>query len=186
MSGGVDSSAAAHLLRAAGHEVIGIFMRHGQTLEMACATPTSQTGGSIARLQPSAEKGFTSKPSRDCFCSILIISKVAVRQADAADARRVADKLDIPFYALDFTDAFNDIIDYFVSEYSIARTPNPCIMCNNWIKFGRLFAYADSVSADYVATGHYARLAMDYVPTQDDDNFGFQAAVGPAAPARTG
>jgi tRNA-specific 2-thiouridylase len=78
--------------------------------------------------------------------------------ADAADARRVADRLDIPFYALDFTDAFGQIIDYFVAEYRSARTPNPCVMCNNWLKFGRLFDYADSVGAEFVATGHYARL----------------------------
>jgi len=74
------------------------------------------------------------------------------------DARRVADRLDIPFYAIDFQQDFNRIIDYFVDEYTAARTPNPCVMCNNWIKFGRLFDYADSVGAEFVATGHYARL----------------------------
>ena len=67
--------------------------------------------------------------------------------SDAADARRVADRFDIPFYALDFSDAFGRIIDYFVAEYRAARTPNPCVMCNNWLKFGKLFDYADSVGA---------------------------------------
>jgi tRNA-specific 2-thiouridylase len=79
--------------------------------------------------------------------------------ADAEDARRVADKLGIPFYALNLQEEFTQIIDYFVSEYTAGRTPNPCVQCNNWIKFGKLFDYADSVGAEFVATGHYARLA---------------------------
>ena len=75
-----------------------------------------------------------------------------------APARRVADLMQIPFYALNLKEDFRGIVDYFVKEYSLGRTPNPCVMCNNWIKFGRLFDYADSVEAEYVATGHYARL----------------------------
>ncbi len=78
--------------------------------------------------------------------------------ADAADARRVADVLDIPFYAVNFEQEFARIVDYFVREYTAGRTPNPCIVCNTWLKFGRLFDYADSIGAEYVATGHYARL----------------------------
>jgi tRNA-uridine 2-sulfurtransferase len=78
--------------------------------------------------------------------------------ADAADARRVADTLDLPFYAVNFQQEFDRIVDYFVAEYIAGRTPNPCIVCNTWLKFGRLFDYADSIGADYVATGHYARL----------------------------
>jgi tRNA-specific 2-thiouridylase len=78
--------------------------------------------------------------------------------SDADDARRVADKLGLPFYALNLQQEFGQIIDYFVAEYSAGRTPNPCVQCNNWIKFGKLFDYADSVGAEFVATGHYARL----------------------------
>lgn len=151
MSGGVDSSVAAHLLREAGHEVIGVFMRHGQTLETACAVPS---GAGNAAKTPAANPLQIVTPSsahKQGCCTA----------SDAADARRVADKLDIPFYALDFTAAFDRIIDYFVNEYSHARTPNPCVMCNNWIKFGRLFDYADSIQAEFVATGHYARLSRD-------------------------
>ena len=70
----------------------------------------------------------------------------------------MADKLGIPFYALNLQDEFGQIIDYFVAEYTAGRTPNPCVQCNNWIKFGKLFDYADSVGAEFVATGHYARL----------------------------
>ena len=55
-------------------------------------------------------------------------------------------------------DEFARIIDYFVDEYTRGRTPNPCVQCNNWLKFGKLFDYADSVGAEFVATGHYARL----------------------------
>jgi tRNA-specific 2-thiouridylase len=75
----------------------------------------------------------------------------------------VADRLEIPFYALDLSEEFDRIIDYFVDEYTHARTPNPCVMCNNWLKFGKLFEYADSVGAEFVATGHYARVSKDKV-----------------------
>jgi tRNA-specific 2-thiouridylase len=78
--------------------------------------------------------------------------------ADALDARRVADRLGIPLYALDLTPDFGRIIDYFASEYGRGRTPNPCVRCNSWLKFGRLFDHADAIGATHVATGHYARL----------------------------
>lgn len=138
MSGGVDSSVAAHLLVRQGHEVIGLFMRHGESTS-TCST----------------EKPNDILP---------VISRASVHKqgcctaSDAADARRVADRLGIDFYALDFRDEFGRIIDYFVDEYQSGRTPNPCIACNNWIKFGALWDYAEGVSADYIATGHYARL----------------------------
>ena len=138
MSGGVDSSVAAHLLRAAGHEVIGLFMRHGASSPGACATePALAT--SLPIVTPGHKQGC---------CSA----------SDAADARRVADRLDIPFYAVDFEEEFGRIMDYFTKEYTAGRTPNPCVMCNNWLKFGKLRDYADSVGAEYIATGHYARL----------------------------
>lgn len=77
---------------------------------------------------------------------------------DAADARRVAEALGIELYVLNFTDAFEQIIDYFVAEYARGRTPNPCIHCNSLIKFGRLVERADSLGIRYVATGHHARM----------------------------
>jgi tRNA-uridine 2-sulfurtransferase len=130
MSGGVDSSVAAWLLGQQGHEVIGLFMRHGQ--EEACPSGLAAVG-----------------QRRQGCCSA----------ADAADARRVADQLKLPFYAVDFQEDFDRIIRYFIAEYTAGRTPNPCIVCNTWLKFGRLFQYADSVGAEFVATGHYAVLA---------------------------
>src|SRR6185295_7599850 len=147
MSGGVDSSVAAHLLTEAGHDVIGVFMRHGEQSPVACAA--EGTGG-----------GGLGKASA---ATLPIVSRLDHKQgcctaADAEDARRVADKLGIPFYALNLQAEFGQIIDYFVAEYTAGRTPNPCVQCNNWIKFGKLFDYADSVDAEYVATGHYARL----------------------------
>jgi tRNA-specific 2-thiouridylase len=126
MSGGVDSSVAAHLLKEHGHEVIGLFMRtgvHGEDLERRSKTCCSAT--------------------------------------DAIDARNVADRLDIPFYALDFEHEFQRIIDQFADEYLAGRTPNPCVTCNIWLKFGKLWAYGKQVGADFVATGHYARIARD-------------------------
>jgi tRNA-specific 2-thiouridylase len=77
---------------------------------------------------------------------------------DAGDARRVADRLDIPFYALDFEREFNRIIDYFADEYLSGRTPNPCVVCNNWLKFGQLWSYGQQLQADFIATGHYAQV----------------------------
>src|SRR5262249_12071419 len=77
---------------------------------------------------------------------------------DAGDARRVADRLDIPFYALDFESDFGRIIDYFADEYLSGRTPNPCVVCNSWLKFGKLGAYRKQPEADFIATGHYARI----------------------------
>src|SRR5260370_12738752 len=77
---------------------------------------------------------------------------------DAGDARRVADRLDIPFYALDFEDDLQRMMDYFADEYLAGRTPNPCVVCNNWLKFGKLWSYGKQLGADFVATGHYAQV----------------------------
>jgi tRNA-specific 2-thiouridylase len=72
--------------------------------------------------------------------------------------------LGIPFYAVNFQPEFDRIVDYFVAEYAAGRTPNPCIVCNTWLKFGRLLDYADRLGAQYVATGHYARLSRSRLP----------------------
>lgn len=78
--------------------------------------------------------------------------------SDARDARRVADHLDIPFYVQDLSKPFAELIDSFCQDYVAGRTPNPCVMCNNDLKFGELIDLADDLSCDGVATGHYARL----------------------------
>ena len=126
MSGGVDSSTAAWLLKNKGYEVIGATMCIG--------TPDrSETGG-----------------NRCCGFS------------DIEDARRVALQLEIPFYVFQFKEEFEkEIIDYFCKEYREGRTPNPCILCNEKLKFGSFLKRAMELGADYVATGHYARLEFD-------------------------
>ena len=142
MSGGVDSSVAAHLLLEQGHDLVGVFMRHGEKSVQACSldgTPEKSPLLPIVNGRADHKQGC---------CSV----------SDAEDARRVAQRLGIPFYALNLQAEFRGIIDYFVGEYTLGRTPNPCVMCNNRIKFGKLFDYADSVNAEFVATGHYARL----------------------------
>src|SRR3954449_11187201 len=126
MSGGVDSSVAAYLLKEQGYDVVGLFMRTG-------------AHGSEEDGRADHKKGC---------CSAL----------DAGDARRVADRLDMPFYALDFETEFNRIIDYFADEYLSGRTPNPCVVCNSWLKFGQLWTYGQQLQADFIATGHYARI----------------------------
>lgn len=95
--------------------------------------------------------------------------------ADAADARRVADVLGIPFYVLNFEKEFARVIDYFVDEYVAGRTPNPCVVCNTWLKFGKLLEYADGIGAEFVATGHYARLTR-----QDDGQIALCRGIDPA------
>ncbi len=77
---------------------------------------------------------------------------------DAHDASHVSAKLGMTFYALDFKDDFGKIIDYFVDEYNAGRTPNPCIRCNDWLKFGKLHEYAHSIGAEFVASGHHAQI----------------------------
>jgi len=125
MSGGVDSSAAAAILKGEGFEVIGVTMRLW----------TEGNGGSPA-------------PHRRC-CSL----------EEVEDARRVCQVLDIPFYVLNFEPQFQTyVVDYFCQEYLRGRTPNPCLACNKWIKFDFLLNRALTLGADYLATGHYARI----------------------------
>src|SRR5271170_579258 len=138
MSGGVDSSVAAALLLRQGYEVIGVFMRLGSPHGVEEQAESCDSGGG--------------RNKQGC-CSVL----------DAADARRVAGVLGIPFYVLNFQEDFGRVIDYFVDEYNRGRTPNPCVRCNDWLKFGRLAQYAKAVGADYVASGHYARIGIDPV-----------------------
>lgn len=148
MSGGVDSSVAAHLLIEQGYDVVGVFMRHGEKSTEACELDSGKPNPLLPILQ-----GRLDHKQGCCSAS------------DAADARTVADRMQIPFYALDLEADFRKIVNYFVDEYQHGRTPNPCVQCNNWIKFGKLFDYADAVDADYVATGHYARM----LPSSDPD-----------------
>lgn len=126
MSGGVDSSVAAVLLRRQGYDVVGLFMRTGAHTDAPDHRRDNKKG----------------------CCSAV----------DAGDARRVADRLDIPFHALDFEREFDTIIDYFADEYLKGRTPNPCVVCNNWLKFGELWKFGQQLGADFIATGHYAQV----------------------------
>jgi tRNA-specific 2-thiouridylase len=135
MSGGVDSSVAAALLLRQGYDVVGVFMRLGSPDGVESPPETCDPTG---------------KSKQGC-CSVL----------DAADARRVAGMLGVPFYVVNFQEEFGRVIDYFVDEYNRGRTPNPCVRCNDWLKFGKLARYAQAVGADFVATGHYARIGVD-------------------------
>jgi tRNA-specific 2-thiouridylase len=139
MSGGVDSSVAAALLLRQGYEVIGAFLRLGSP------------NGVENHDDESAACSTDSGKSKQGCCSVL----------DAADARRVAGMLGVPFYVLNFQEDFGRVIDYFVNEYNRGRTPNPCVRCNDWLKFGRLAQYAEAVGADFIASGHYARIGAD-------------------------
>jgi tRNA-specific 2-thiouridylase len=158
MSGGVDSSVAAALLLREGYEVIGVFMRLGspdgvesrsESCDAELAPPTALPTN--AGFAPRTNEPATHHSHKQGCCSVL----------DAADARRVAAALGIPLYVLNFQEDFGRVIDYFISEYNRGRTPNPCVRCNDWLKFGKLAQYAEAVGADYVASGHYARIGAD-------------------------
>ncbi len=142
MSGGVDSSVAAALLVREGYEVVGVFMRLGSPGE---ALDTMEPVDSVA--PPTCDPRKLKIGHQGC-CSI----------NDAADARLVAAELGVPFYVVNFKKDFGRIIDYFVDEYAAGRTPNPCVRCNDWLKFGKLHEYAMQIGAEFVASGHYARV----------------------------
>jgi tRNA-uridine 2-sulfurtransferase len=155
MSGGVDSSVAAALLLREGFEVVGCFMRLGspgetfdELMENGAAAPDDrrEEGGGTQTCATRTPR--TIRIGHQGCCSI----------NDAADARLVAAKLGIPFYVVNFKKDFGRIIDYFVGEYNAGRTPNPCVRCNDWLKFGRLHEYAKQIDAEFVASGHYARI----------------------------
>ena len=133
MSGGVDSSVAAALLKKDGFDVIGLFLKFW--------TPPNQ------------------KEQENKCCS-----------TEAAEAaRKVAQKLDIPFYVLDFRKSFKkQVVDYFISEYKSGRTPNPCVKCNQFIKFGKLLEKTKELGAEFLATGHYVRLAHHLLLEAED------------------
>src|SRR5262245_62062504 len=138
MSGGVDSSVAACLRAERGSAVVGLFMRTG--------------AGGVGGDPHPRDAGHDGRADHKKGCCSAV---------DAGDARRVADRLDIPFYALDFEADFDRVIDYFADEYLAGRTPNPCVVCNTWLKFGKLWSFGKQLDADCIATGHYARVATD-------------------------
>ena len=125
MSGGVDSSVAAWLLKEQGYEVVGVTMQ-------------------IWQEEPEQEL----EENGGC-CGLSAVE----------DARRVAAMLDIPHYVMNFRADFQKyVIDYFVEEYLIGHTPNPCIACNRYVKWESLLKRSMEIGADYIATGHYARV----------------------------
>lgn len=127
MSGGVDSSVAAYLLKEQGYEVIGVTMQIWQE-----------------------EEEFVQEENGGC-CGLSAVD----------DARRVAASLDIPYYVMNFKTEFKkNVMDYFVAEYLKGRTPNPCIACNRYVKWESLLKRSMEIGADYIATGHYAKITQ--------------------------
>lgn len=125
MSGGVDSSVAAYLLKEQGYEVIGVTMQIWQD-----------------------EEEIIQEENGGC-CGLSAVD----------DARRVAASLDIPYYVMNFKEEFKkNVMDYFVAEYLKGRTPNPCIACNRYVKWESLLKRSMEIGADYIATGHYAKI----------------------------
>ena len=129
MSGGVDSSVAAIELQKQGYEVIGLFMRNWDSLaDGELNGPTTESG-------------------------------ICPQEEDYNDAKKVCDKLGIPLHRKDFVKEYYDyVFKYFLDELEKGRTPNPDIMCNKYIKFDMFVKEAEKLGADYIATGHYARI----------------------------
>ena len=141
MSGGVDSSAAAVLLKEQGYDVVGVTLK----------------------LWP-----------QDCISRAE--DKCCGPQA-VMDARAVCHKLDIPYYLIDEAKEFQEqVIQYFAEEYKAGRTPNPCVMCNEKLKFGNLIRRARQLGAEVIATGHYARIEKSADGTLEGDMFDQRAA----------
>src|SRR5271169_3278800 len=133
MSGGVDSSTVAAMLRADGHNVIGLTMQLWNQRRLA------------------GREGMPESVQGRC-CSL----------DDVYDARRVAQQIGIPYYVVNHEERFErDVIRPFVEEYVSGRTPIPCSLCNNHLKFDQLLIVAQQIGAERVATGHYARVAFD-------------------------
>jgi tRNA-specific 2-thiouridylase len=131
MSGGVDSSVAALLSRDAGFECVGVTMKLFENDDLA---------------------GSGDAPANRACCSL----------KDADDAARVCGMLGIPFYVFDFTEDFRrEVMERFAGEYAAGRTPNPCIDCNRYIKYDRLYRRARDMGFRYLATGHYARICRE-------------------------
>jgi tRNA-specific 2-thiouridylase len=135
MSGGVDSSTVAAMLRADGHNVIGLTMQLWNQRRLA------------------EHEGMPEAVTGRC-CSL----------DDVYDARRVAEHIGIPYYVVNHEERFErDVVRPFVAEYLSGRTPIPCSLCNNHLKFDQLLVVAQQIGAECVATGHYARLEYDDV-----------------------
>ena len=133
MSGGVDSSTAAAILRAQGRRIVGLTMQ-------------------LWNQRRLADRYHVPDGVRGRCCSI----------EDVYDARRVAEQLDIPYYVVNFERQFEEkVVQPFVRDYLNGRTPVPCTLCNNWIKFEELLLMARQLGAEKIATGHYARVRYD-------------------------
>jgi tRNA-uridine 2-sulfurtransferase len=146
MSGGVDSSYVAAALAGEGHEVMGVTLKVWQDGHPAF----SKLGPDGCSLEP-VSFGDTANSKKTC-CGA----------EDMRDARAVAAKLGFPYYILNYEDRFRTaVIDSFVAEYVAGRTPNPCVACNDKVKFGPLLETALGLGCDKLATGHYARLKTD-------------------------
>src|SRR5271155_3187132 len=134
MSGGVDSSTVAAMLRAQGAEVIGLTLQLWNQNRLA------------------GKPGVPEAPKTGRCCSL----------DDVYDARRVAETLDIPYYVVNQQERFEqDVVRPFVNDYLSGRTPIPCSLCNNHLKFDQLLRTAQQIGADRIATGHYARNEYD-------------------------
>jgi len=134
MSGGVDSSTAAALLQAQNLRVVGLTMQLWDQRRMRDADPSA----------PESVEG------RCCSSN------------DVYDARRVAEHLDFPFYVVNYERQFEEtVVRPFVAEYAAGRTPIPCTLCNNHVKFDQLLRTAREIGAERLATGHYARVEFD-------------------------
>lgn len=168
MSGGVDSSVAAYLLKEQGYDVIGVTMQmwQAETEAQTKADPQAETAarsktGPQVSAQPGTQPGIQSdsQPGKQPDAQRGPRADHSLNSGAVEDARRVAEALDIPHYVMNFEREFKcHVMDYFVEEYLCGRTPNPCVVCNRYVKWEALLKRSRELGADYIATGHYARI----------------------------
>lgn len=141
LSGGVDSAVAAYILKKQGYEVVGAFMRNWDSLANNDILGNNWNGD------------------------------ICPQEVDYLDAKKVAEKLDIPLLRVDFIKEYWDyVFTYFIEEYKKGRTPNPDVLCNKYIKFDAFLKFALKHGADYIATGHYARKSDEKMLKGLDQN----------------